>query len=152
VSLPALVISIPVEGRPRLFLDARTEDEELRLLDWLGHSPVLLHTAAMLLELLGELIEEREEPVASNPGLRLVDPNAEALLRALDQVAGRCFLGAVIGGDDGIELVFSGEQGENLLTIYVGGPRVGQVVLGGVADPAGYVKAGSRRRPWGWRR
>jgi hypothetical protein len=62
--IPALVISIPVEGGSFLFLDARHEGERERLLDWLGHSFVLPEAADELLELFADLLGlERDEDV-----------------------------------------------------------------------------------------
>ena len=76
--------------------------------------------------------------------------DVNALVRALDAVEGRRFLGAVYGGDC-LELVFEGERGGNLVSIYVEGRRAGAVALGGVAGPAGYARSCSRWRPWGVR-
>ena len=60
--IPALVLSIPVEGSPCVFLDAPDEQERRRLLDWLGHSFALPEAATELLELFGDLLAaERDE-------------------------------------------------------------------------------------------
>lgn len=74
-----------------------------------------------------------------------------ALYRALDQVEGRRFLGAVAGGEC-VELVFEGEHGDNLVCVYVEGRQAGTTVLGGVATPEAYAAACPRWRPWGVRR
>jgi hypothetical protein len=74
-----------------------------------------------------------------------------SLYRALDQVEGRRFLGAVAGGHC-LELVFDGEHGGNLVSIYVDGPFAGTVVLGSVAAPEAYARSYSCWRPWGVRR
>jgi hypothetical protein len=81
-------------------------------------------------------------------GLRL---DTTALLHALDEVEGRRFLGAVVGGM-AVELVFEGEHGRNLVSIYVEGHRAGEAVLGGVAMPESYARSCRRWRPWGVRR
>jgi hypothetical protein len=78
------------------------------------------------------------------------DLDVGALIRVLDQVEGRRFIGAVIGGQC-LELVFEGDRGGNLVSIYVLGRHAGAVVLGGVANPEEYAKAGGRWRPWGMR-
>ena len=73
-----------------------------------------------------------------------------ALLRALDQVEGRLFLGAVVSGQC-VELVFGGDGGGNLVSIYVEGRYAGSTVLGSVATPELYARSCSRWRPWGMR-
>jgi hypothetical protein len=72
------------------------------------------------------------------------------LLRALDEVEGHRFLGAVASGEC-VELVFDGEHGRNLVSMYVIGRQAGTTVLGGVATPETYVRSCSRWRPWGVR-
>jgi hypothetical protein len=76
--------------------------------------------------------------------------DVDGLVRLLDEVEGRPFLGAVYGGDC-LELVFGGEGGGNLLSVYLAGRRAGTVVLGGVAEPESYARSCKRWRPWGVR-
>jgi hypothetical protein len=66
--------------------------------------------------------------------------DADALMRALDAVAGRRLLG-VVPSYDCIELVFTdGEPRGNLVSIYVRGRMAGRVAFGGVDDPVGYAQ------------
>lgn len=74
-----------------------------------------------------------------------------ALLRALDQVEGRRLCGAVVSLPDAVELVFDGD-GLNLVTLFVGGHRSGEIALGGVSRPESYARSCRRWRPWGVRR
>jgi hypothetical protein len=85
----------------------------------------------------------------STPRVATVPLDVEALFRALDRVEGRRFLGAVDGGGC-VELVFEGEHGRNLISIYVAGGDYyrGRVAFGGVADPKDYVRSYADWRPW----
>lgn len=71
-------------------------------------------------------------------GVALADH--DGLRRALQELAGRCFLGAVDGGDC-IELVFAdaGPGHCNLVTIHTSGLYAGVVAFGGVVEPEAYV-------------
>jgi hypothetical protein len=60
VSLPALVVLIPTEGHPEVFLDAGNGRQKLRLLDWLATSDCLREAADELLELSGWLGAEEQ--------------------------------------------------------------------------------------------
>jgi hypothetical protein len=73
--------------------------------------------------------------------------DGDGLLEVLGRVADRRFVGAV-DGFGCVELVFEGSD-ENLVSIYTQGLHAGRVALGGVADPEGYARRRSRRRPWG---
>jgi len=57
MSAPAIVIRIPLEGRPVCCFDCRNEAEELRLFDWLRTHPELLEIVSRTLELV--VTEER---------------------------------------------------------------------------------------------
>jgi hypothetical protein len=61
VTVPALVVLIPTEGHPSVFLDARSEREKLRLLDWLATSASLREARAELSELIDWLGAEEEQ-------------------------------------------------------------------------------------------
>jgi hypothetical protein len=38
---PTLTIVLPLEGPPRIFVDALHEGDDVRLRDWIGHHPEL---------------------------------------------------------------------------------------------------------------
>jgi hypothetical protein len=61
VSVPALVVTIAVESRPRIEFAACSEREEVLVLDWYARSNALLDTAGALLRLLAVLSEEESE-------------------------------------------------------------------------------------------
>jgi hypothetical protein len=65
VSVPALIAVCPVEGEPRMRIDALTDAEESAVLAWLANSMVLPQVAVEVLELFGDLlgVERDEEEV-----------------------------------------------------------------------------------------
>jgi hypothetical protein len=56
-----LIVRVPVEGRPQFHVDALNDGEEVRLMDWLGSSPVLIQLAHGALDLLDELLDARSD-------------------------------------------------------------------------------------------
>lgn len=64
MSVPALVLVVPLEGAPRLHFDALDDRERLRLDDWLTTSPMLVRAAAELVGLFERLDDERDGEVA----------------------------------------------------------------------------------------
>jgi hypothetical protein len=51
---PAVTILLPLEGAPRLWVDALNDSEERRLWDWVGSRDDLLALVARALELAEE--------------------------------------------------------------------------------------------------
>jgi hypothetical protein len=64
VTVPALIVVCPLEGRPLVYVDALGSREELGVLDWLASTLVLVDAATALLALLNDLLQEGldEEP------------------------------------------------------------------------------------------
>jgi hypothetical protein len=52
--VPGLTIYVPLEGAPRLWLDALTNTEEARLWDWIATHPPLLELIAQALAIAEE--------------------------------------------------------------------------------------------------
>src|SRR4051812_47598151 len=84
-----------------------------------------------------------QAPATGQEGLREAPPppalDTLALVRALCRVTGRRFLG-VVDGLDCLELVYEGEHGRNLITVYTEGWRAGRVSFGGLDSPEGYAE------------
>jgi len=59
--MTVLIVLLAVEERPRLLVDSLTDQETVRLLDWLATSTVLEDVQTMAAQLLAELRAEPEE-------------------------------------------------------------------------------------------
>jgi hypothetical protein len=61
-----LIVWVPVEGRPQFHVDALTDQDAARLVDWLRSSPALLQLAYEALHLWEQLLDAAgDEPEAA---------------------------------------------------------------------------------------
>jgi hypothetical protein len=58
---PSLLVELAYEGSPRLAVVADSAEAEQALWRWLGETPALLRTSALLLDLLDQLLGDESE-------------------------------------------------------------------------------------------